>query len=80
MKSKWKSRLTNALFFGGVIVLFLATAGFILDAMTIQNVLIAWILFGIILFGIIALVAGMVLYILFNKNKIAAFFKKIANR
>ena len=61
----------------GLVVFFIAMLGFIINACTIQNVSLAWLLFAFIILGSGLLLVGLILYIYKNKDKIKKYLDEI---
>ena len=77
MSSKKKIRLEMLLIVLGLVTFFLSMVGFVIDAVTIKNVTLAWILTAFIILGSGMTLLGMILFIIKNKDKIKKYIEEI---
>ena len=77
MSLKKKIRLEMLLIVLGLITFFISMIGFVIDAVTIQNVTLAWILTAFIILGSGMTLLGMILFIKKNKDKIKKYIEEI---
>lgn len=61
----------------GLAIFFIAMGGFIIDALTIKDVTIAWLLFAFIILGSGLTMWGLILYLYKNKDKIKQYLNDI---
>lgn len=80
MSLKKKSRPEIICIALGLIFFFIGIFGFIVDAVTTKNIVVAWIMFAIIMFGCMLTLAGMIYFVVKNKEKIKKYLKDISNR
>lgn len=77
IKLKKKIKVEIIFIICGLILFFISMLSFIINACTIQNIILAWILFAIILVGCILFIAGIILFIIGNKDKIKKYLEEI---
>lgn len=77
MSSKKKIRLEMLLIVLGLVTFFISIVGFVIDAVTIKNVALAWILTSFIILGSGMTLLGMILFIIKNKDKIKKYIEEI---
>ena len=65
--------------FLGLIIFFISMLLFVINACMNKNITFAWILFALIIVGILLLIFGIVLYLIHNKEKIKKYFNDILN-
>lgn len=75
MKSK-KTKLWGSLVIVGLILFTIGMAGFVIDAMTIMNVTLAWVMVGVIVTGCTTFMCGLVLFLVYNKEMLKNYLKK----
>ena len=75
MKKKIKIELVLTII--GIAIFFIAMFGFIIDALTIQNVILAWFLFAFIILGVVLAMWGLILFVVKNKDKIKKYLDEI---
>ena len=61
----------------GLAIFFLSMLGFVIDALTIKNVTLAWILFAFIIVGSVIIMWGLILFLYKNKEKIKKYLDEI---
>ena len=76
MKSAKRTKLWTTLVVLGLIFFVVGMAGVVIDACTVQNVTLAWVLFGVIIVGSTTLMCGLVLFLVYNKELINEYIKK----
>ena len=75
MKKKIKIELVLTIV--GLLVFFLSMLGFVIDALTIRNVTLAWLLFAFIIIGSGLTMWGLILFLYKNKDKIKNYLNDI---
>ena len=83
--TKSKKLLVYTLIFGGILFFILSVIGIIIDAINMDNnialaVMLGWIFFGTLLISMIAIIIGIVLFFIFNKERIKNYLSKIMNK
>ncbi len=63
----------------GIGVFSLAMMAFIINACTAMNITLAWILFGVMIFGFGLFLFGSICYIKLDYERIKEYFRKIIN-
>lgn len=78
-RSKLKKKINLHLLFLiiGLIVFFLSMLGFVINACTIQNIPLAWILFSFIILGSGLVLVGLIMYLIKNKEKIQNYLDEL---
>ena len=61
----------------GLVVFFIAMLGFVINACTIQNIPLAWILFSFIILGSGFVLIGLIMYLIKNKDKITKYLDEL---
>ena len=61
----------------GLVVFFIAMLGFVINACTIQNIPLAWILFSFIILGSGFVLVGLIMYLIKNKDKITKYLDEL---
>ena len=61
----------------GLVVFFLAMLGFVINACTIQNVPLAWVLFSFIILASGFVLVGLIMYLMKNKDKIQKYLDEL---
>ena len=79
MSLKKKINYIIALIAGGIILFTLSMLTFIINACTISNVPLAWVMLGLIFIGSGMLLVGLILMLFKNKDKIKDYIDKIIN-
>ena len=74
---KKKIKIDIILIIISLILFFISMVSFIINACTIQNITLAWILLIIILSSCILFVVGVILFLIKNKEKIKKYLKEI---
>jgi len=77
MKSAKKFNLYIFLAVIGISLFIVSMTSFIVNACTIQNIVLAWVLFAFIILGSGISVIGMILYIFQNKDKIKEYIDNL---
>ena len=75
MKKKIKKELILLII--GMMLFFLSMLSFVINACTIQNITLAWILFVLIMVACILVVWGFILFFINNKEKIRKYLDEI---
>lgn len=79
MALKKKINYIIILIIGGIILFTLSMLTFIINACTISNVPLAWVMLGLIFIGSGMLLVGLILMLFKNKDKIKDYIEKIIN-
>ena len=74
---KKKIKLEFILLIIGMMLFFLSMLSFVINACTIQNITLAWILFALIMIACVLVVWGLVLFVTNNKEKIRKYLDEI---
>ena len=74
---KKKIKIDFILIVISLILFFISIFGFIINACTIQNITLAWVLLIIILTSCVLFVVGVILFLIKNKEKIKKYLKEI---
>ena len=74
---KKKIKLEFILLIIGMMLFFLSMLSFVINACTIQNITLAWILFALIMIACVLVVWGLVLFVANNKEKIRKYLDEI---
>ena len=74
---KKKIKIELVLTIVGLLVFFLSMLGFVIDALTIRNVTLAWLLFAFIIIGSGLTMWGLILFLYKNKDKIKNYLNDI---
>ena len=61
----------------GLVLFFLAMLGFVVNACTIQNIALAWVLFSFIILGSGLVLVGLIMYLIKNKEKIQKYLDEL---
>lgn len=77
LQLKKKINIQLLLIIIGLILFSGSMIGFIINACTIQNIPLAWVLFAFIILGSGLLLFGLILYIYQNKDKIKKYLDEI---
>lgn len=77
MKSAKKFSLYIILTIVGISIFIISMISFIVNACTIQNIPLAWVLFAFIILGSGTSIIGMILYIFQNKDKIKEYIDNL---
>ena len=77
MSLKKKSKPEILFIIIGLILFIIGMFGFVIDAVTVQNVIIAWIMFAVIMFGSTMMLCGLIYFIIRNKEKIKKYLNEI---
>ena len=80
IRLKKKIKFELILIVVGLIIFFISMLSFIINACTIQNVVLAWVLFGVIMLACILFIWGIILFLLHNKEKIKNYLDEIINK
>ena len=75
MKKKTKKEIVLIII--GLILFFISMLSFIVNACTIQNIPLAWVLLTVIFISCILFIVGIVLFLINNKEKIKNYLKEI---
>ena len=75
LKKKIKKELILLII--GMMLFFLSMLSFVINACTIQNITLAWILFILIMVACILVVWGFILFFINNKEKIRKYLDEI---
>lgn len=76
---KKKINIAYLLIIGGIVLFALSMLAFIINACTISNVPLAWVLLGLIFLGSGMLLVGLILIIFKNKDRIKKYLDEIIN-
>ena len=60
----------------GLVFFFIGIFGFVVDAVTTKNIVVAWIMFAIIMLGSATALTGMIYFIIKNKEKIKKYLNE----
>ena len=71
-----KTKLWSTLVVIGLILFIIGMVGFIIDALTLMNVTLAWVMFGVIMTGCTTFMCGLVLFLVYNKEMVNEYFRK----
>ena len=71
-----KTKLWSTLVVVGLVIFAIGMIGFIVDAVTVMNVTLAWVMFALIMTGCTTFMCGLVLFLVYNKTMINEYFKK----
>ena len=77
IKLKKKTKKEIVLIIIGLILFFISMLSFIVNACTIQNIPLAWVLLTVIFISCILFIVGIVLFLINNKEKIINYLKEI---
>ena len=77
IKLKKKTKKEIVLIIIGLILFFISMLSFIVNACTIQNIPLAWVLLTVIFISCILFIVGIVLFLINNKEKIKNYLKEI---
>lgn len=80
MKFMKKNKIVKLITIISILLFIIGIISFIVDACTIQNVALAWVLFSLILFSIISFTASIVLFAVFNRERIRNYLNRIINK
>ena len=77
LKLKKKINLNLLFIIIGLVVFFIAMLGFVINACTIQNIALAWVIFAFIILGSGLVLLGLILYLIQNKEKITKYLDEL---
>lgn len=77
MSLKKKSKPEIIFIVIGLVLFFIGMFGIIIDAVTLKNTVIAWIMVAIIMFGCTMTMVGLIYFVIKNKEKIKKYLNEI---